>query len=105
MITNALLDILNNFLAWFISVRPAFNISLDTGATASALPAVAHVAGAAPSALDNITATVSQALVYDAIFPVHECLLDLTIIFFGFSAVTGAKWALKLCDWVADIIP
>ena len=35
MITNALLEIPDNFLAWFISVRPAFNISLDTGATAS----------------------------------------------------------------------
>jgi len=83
MLTDFLLNTFAVAIDWLIGVRPPWDIALP----------------------DGLIQFVTQCVSWDWIFPVHEIFIMLGIAITGFSAIFGVKWAVKLSDWIADIIP
>lgn len=83
MLIDGLLHVFNAALQWFLSIRPPWSWTLDS----------------TPSTV------VQQALYWDWCLPIHECIADMVIAITAFLAMVGTKWAIKLCDWIADVIP
>ena len=83
MITDLLLDVLHLLLVATVALLPTWTL---------AIPA-------------NLTTLVNTALAYDELLPIHECLAALTAFLYLGGATSGFKWAIKVIDYIADVIP
>lgn len=83
MITDKLMQLLDGLLTWALSVRPSWDVHLPAG----------------------VTGVIQFLLGLDAILPVSEVLLILSLTVSLVVALTSWKWSVKLVDWIADVIP
>lgn len=83
MITNALLTFLNNLLSWVMNVRPSWSMTLPSG----------------------VASTASFLLAYDNILPITEIFVVIGGLVTLVTALVTFKWAVKIIDWIADVLP
>lgn len=83
MITNLLLDVLHYLLQGLIAVLPAWAVNIP----------------------DTVSTLINTFLAYNALLPAVECMTVMTLFLTLGGAVSGLKWAVKVIDYIADIIP
>lgn len=83
MLTDFLLNTFSTAVDWLVGTRPVWDIPIP----------------------DGVTQFVVQCASWDWLFPVHEIFAMFAIVLVGFVSIFGVKWAVKACDWIADVLP
>ncbi len=83
MVTDALLDVLNSFLTWVVSVRPTWEV---------------HLPG-------PVATFISWGKTFDGYLPISEGVTCVLLLLGLVGVMTAWKWTIKLVDWVMDVIP
>lgn len=83
MIIEALLDLLKLIIDGILGLRPEWNMSLPSG----------------------VTQLVGLLKQFDTVLPVSETFICLGAYVTLIGGMNVWKWAIKVVDWIADVIP
>ena len=83
MVTDTLLDLMQQMFTWAASLRPQWQMTL-------------------PPAIHDV---VAEGMAVDGLLPIHEVFTVLSSLLLLLSVAQIYKWSIKLIDWIADIIP